>query len=100
MAYIRTNWENNKTQLNATNMNNIEDGVEQALNAIPSITQITGSSTTEVISQDGTTKAIDSAKTVCNSYTDAKAASVTTTCNQYTDTKIAEAITTALNTAV
>ena len=85
MAYIRTNWENNKTQLNATNMNNIEDGIEQALSTIPQITQTTGTSTSEVISQDGTTKAIDSAKTACNSYT---------------DTKIAEAITTTLNTPV
>lgn len=85
MAYTRTNWENNKTQLNATNMNNIEDGIEQALSTIPQITQTTGTSTSEVISQDGTTKAIDSAKTACNSYT---------------DTKIAEAITTTLNTPV
>lgn len=85
MAYTRTNWENNKTQLNATNMNNIEDGIEQALGAIPQITQTTGNSMSEVMSQDGTTKAINSAKTACNSYT---------------DTKIAEAITTALNTAV
>lgn len=85
MAYTRTNWENNKTQLNATNMNNIEDGIEQALSTIPQITQTTGTSTSEVISQDGTTKAIDSAKTACNSYT---------------DTKIAETITTTLNTPV
>lgn len=85
MAYTRTNWENNKTQLNATNMNNIEDGIEQALGAVPQITQTTGTSTSEVMSQDGTTKAINSAKTACNSYT---------------DSKISEAITTALNTAV
>ena len=49
------------------------------------VVQTTGTSTTAVISQDGTTKAINSAKTACNSYT---------------DSKIAEAITTALNTAV
>lgn len=49
------------------------------------VVQGTGSSTTSVISQDGTTKAINSAKTECNSYT---------------DTKIAAAITTALNTPV
>ena len=61
MAYTRTNWENNKTQLNATNMNNIEDGIEQALGAIPQITQTTGTSTSEVMSQDGTTKAINTA---------------------------------------
>ena len=85
MAYTRTNWENNKTQLNATNMNNIEDGIEQALGAIPQITQTTGTSMSEVMSQDGTTKAINSAKTACNSYT---------------DDKIAEAITTTLTTPV
>ena len=72
MAYTRTNWENNKTQLNATNMNNIEDGIEQALGAIPQITQTTGNSTSEVMSQDGTTKAINSAKTACNTYTNTK----------------------------
>lgn len=49
------------------------------------VVQTTGTSTTAVISQDGTTKAINSAKADCNSYT---------------DSKIAEAITTALNTAV
>ncbi len=49
------------------------------------VVQTTGTSTTDVMSQDATTKAINTAKTDCNSYT---------------DTKIAEAITTALNTAV
>lgn len=49
------------------------------------VVQATGTSTTDVMSQDGTTKAINTAKTACNSYT---------------DSKIAEAITTALNTAV
>ena len=49
------------------------------------VVQTTGTSTTDVMSQDGTTKAINTAKTACNSYT---------------DSKIAEAITTALNTAV
>lgn len=29
--YTRTNWENGSTPLNATNMNNIEDGIEEAL---------------------------------------------------------------------
>lgn len=29
MAYIRTHWTNNLTQLNAKNMNNIEDGIEE-----------------------------------------------------------------------
>ena len=49
------------------------------------VVQNTGISTTDVMSQDATTKAINTAKTACNSYT---------------DSKIAEAITTALNTAV
>ena len=49
------------------------------------VVQAAGTSTTDVMSQDATTKAINTAKTACNSYT---------------DTKIAEAITTALNTAV
>lgn len=29
MAYSRTNWENDVTPLNATNMNNIEDGIQE-----------------------------------------------------------------------
>lgn len=29
MAYTRTHWTNNLTQLNAKNMNNIEDGIEE-----------------------------------------------------------------------
>lgn len=29
MAYTRTHWANNLTQLNAKNMNNIEDGIEE-----------------------------------------------------------------------
>ena len=29
MAYTRTHWVNNLTQLNANNMNNIEDGIEE-----------------------------------------------------------------------
>lgn len=49
------------------------------------VLQATGTSTTDVMSQDATTKAIDTAQTACNSYT---------------DTKIEQAITTALNTAV
>lgn len=34
MAYSRTNWENDVTPLNATNMNNIEDGIEENKAAI------------------------------------------------------------------
>ena len=29
MPYVRTHWTNNLTQLNAKNMNNIEDGIEE-----------------------------------------------------------------------
>ena len=29
MAYVRTHWTNNLTQLNEKNMNNIEDGIEE-----------------------------------------------------------------------
>lgn len=49
------------------------------------VVQATGTSTTDVMSQDATTKAINTAKTACNSYT---------------DTKIAEAITRTLETPV
>lgn len=31
MAYSRTRWQNNQTKLNATNLNNMEDGIEEAL---------------------------------------------------------------------
>lgn len=31
MTYVRTNWVNDQTPLNADNMNNIESGIEQAL---------------------------------------------------------------------
>ena len=34
MAYTRTHWVNNLTQLNATNMNNIEDGIEENIEHI------------------------------------------------------------------
>lgn len=34
MAYTRTHWINNLTQLNAKNMNNIEDGIEEQNDAI------------------------------------------------------------------
>lgn len=34
MAYTRTNWINNLTQLNAKNMNNIEDGIEESIEHI------------------------------------------------------------------
>ena len=34
MAYTRTHWVNNLTQLNAKNMNNIEDGIEENIEHI------------------------------------------------------------------
>ena len=34
MAYTRTYWVNNLTQLNAKNMNNIEDGIEENIEHI------------------------------------------------------------------
>ena len=30
MSYVKTNWVNDSTELNAENMNHIEDGIEQA----------------------------------------------------------------------
>lgn len=35
MAYSKTLWENNKTKLNAANMNKIEDGIETNSNNMP-----------------------------------------------------------------
>ena len=31
MTYVKTNWENGKTPINATNLNNIEQGISNAL---------------------------------------------------------------------
>ena len=46
MPYVKTSWENGKTKLNATNMNNIESGIEEALtsaaNKVSSIVAGTG----------------------------------------------------------
>ena len=39
MSYSRTTWENEVTQLNARNMNNIEDGVEEALDKMENVTK-------------------------------------------------------------
>lgn len=39
MAYNRTQWVNEETQLNAHNMNNIEDGVEEALDKMENVTK-------------------------------------------------------------
>ena len=35
MAYTRTNWVSGETPLSATNMNNIEDGIEELSNNLP-----------------------------------------------------------------
>ena len=39
MAYSRTQWANEETQLNARNMNNIEDGIEEALDKTEAVTK-------------------------------------------------------------
>lgn len=37
MAYSRTTWVQEETQLNARNMNNIEDGIEESLALLPAV---------------------------------------------------------------
>lgn len=39
MAYSRTQWVNEETQLNARNMNNIEEGIEAALDKTADVTK-------------------------------------------------------------
>lgn len=39
MAYNRTQWVNEETQLNARNMNNIEDGIEESLDKMENVTK-------------------------------------------------------------
>lgn len=41
MSYSRTTWVNEETQLNAAHMNNIEDGIEQALTACAKVADVT-----------------------------------------------------------
>lgn len=48
------------------------DILQKITDSKTTVVQGTGSSTTSVMSQDGTTKAINSAKTDCNTYTDTK----------------------------
>jgi hypothetical protein len=48
------------------------DILQKITDSKTTVVQGTGSSTTSVMSQDGTTKAINSAKTECNTYTDTK----------------------------
>lgn len=40
MAYERIHWENNSTALSAENMNNIEDGIEEALDLIGKVASV------------------------------------------------------------
>lgn len=47
MTYVRTNWVNDQTPLNADNMNNIENGIEQALAQGGAIVITSGGSATE-----------------------------------------------------
>jgi len=39
MAYIKTEWVNNSTKVNATNMNKIENGIEAAHNDIATVSE-------------------------------------------------------------
>ena len=96
MEYTKTNWVDNETPLNAANMNNIEQGIENATAAIadvtatvPGIVQTTGDNSKTVMSQKAATDAINSAE-----------AAAITQAQAYTDEKIQAAIIKALNTPV
>ena len=67
MAYSRTNWANEETQLNAHNMNNIEDGIEAALDKTEDVTK------TEISLLSG--KTADSLRTITAGTTDLTAGS-------------------------
>lgn len=68
ISYIKTNWVNNVTKLNADNMNHIENGIEAIDEDLKTkldksdIVQTTGNSTTSVMSQEATTTAINEVK--------------------------------------
>ena len=68
ISYIKTNWVNNVTKLNADNMNHIEDGIGAIDEDLKTkldksdIVQTTGNSTTSVMSQEATTTAINEVK--------------------------------------
>lgn len=68
ISYIKTNWVNNVTKLNADNMNHIENGIEAIDTALgtkldkSNVVQTTGQSTTEVMSQKATTDEINAIK--------------------------------------
>ena len=61
ISYIKTNWVNNVTKLNADNMNHIENGIKALDTALGNkldksdVVQTTGQSTTEVMSQKAVT---------------------------------------------
>lgn len=42
LTYTKTNWVDKQTPVNAANMNNIEQGIEQAVSAINNVTTIPG----------------------------------------------------------
>ena len=49
MSYSRTTWVNEETQLNASNMNNIEDGIEEAKTAASAnTTKLSGVTKSEI----------------------------------------------------
>ena len=68
ISYIKTNWVNNVTKLNADNMNHIENGIEALDEDLKTkldksdVVQITGQSTTAVMSQKAVTDEIDALK--------------------------------------
>ena len=39
MSYVRKHWENWETKLNADNLNNIEDGIEEALRGVNGLSE-------------------------------------------------------------
>lgn len=66
MPYVKTSWENGKTKLNATNMNNIESGIEEALtsanNKVSSVVAGTGIEVSDDGAKNVTVK-VDTTKT-------------------------------------
>lgn len=65
ISYIKTNWVNNVTKLNAANMNHIEDGIEALDTALgikldkSDVVQTTGQSEDNVMSQKTVTNELD-----------------------------------------
>lgn len=52
ITYTKTNWVNDVTKLNATNMNHIEDGIEAATNATADIPTSEGTGTNSLVGND------------------------------------------------